>query len=117
MKNTLMYADMSQLTRMFINLLDNGITYGKENGYVKIFFEEEQGYVCIRVEDNGIGIPENALDKIWNRFYQADKSRSLSQGFGLGLFMVKHIVDGHGGTIEVRSKVAEGTVFVVRLPR
>lgn len=117
MKNTLMYADMSQLTRMFINLLDNGITYGKENGYVKIYFEEEQGFVCIRVEDNGIGIPENALDKIWNRFYQADKSRSLSQGFGLGLFMVKHIVDGHGGTIEVRSKVDEGTVFVVRLPR
>lgn len=111
------WADMSLITRMFINLIDNAIIYGKEDGFVKIYMDEEKSGVSIRFQDNGVGIPENALDKIWDRFYQADPSRSMSQGFGLGLFMVKYIVECHQGTVKVSSRSSEGTEFIVRLPR
>lgn len=115
--NPVIWADMSLITRMFINLIDNAIIYGKEDGFVKIYMDEEKSGVSIRFQDNGVGIPENALDKIWDRFYQVDTSRSMSQGFGLGLFMVKYIVECHRGTVKVSSRLSEGTEFIVRLPR
>lgn len=110
-------GDMEMLTRLFMNLIDNGITYGREQGNIWIRMSEQQENLVIEFKDNGIGIPEDALPKIWNRFYQVDKSRSRSENFGLGLFMVNYIVKMHKGSIEVKSKISEGTVFTVILPR
>lgn len=110
-------ADMSMMTQVFINLVDNAIIYGRKNGYIRIIMEESPDTVTVHFEDNGIGIPRDSLDKIWDRFYQADSSRSRSEGFGLGLFMVKHIVTIHKGTITAQSVSGKGSVFSVNLPR
>lgn len=110
-------ADMSMMTRVFINLIDNAITYGRKQGYVKICMQEEEERVCIRFEDNGIGISPEDQERIWDRFYQVDASHTSGENFGLGLYMVKQIVDWHGGTISVESKLARGSVFTVMLPR
>ena len=78
---------------------------------------EGANHVRIEVADTGIGIPEQSLPRIFERFYVVDKSRSRKQGgTGLGLAIVKHIVSSHGGTIEVESRVGEWTHFTVRLP-
>ena len=103
-------------SRLFINLIDNGIQYGHTGGYVRVSLEQRGANVRICVEDNGIGIPEDKLDKIWNRFYRAEASRSVSPGFGLGLFIVKYIVKCHGGSISVESRVGQGTSFQILLP-
>ena len=113
--NAVIQGDMTLLLRMLLNLVDNAISYGKENGYAKISIDPEGGRTRIRVEDDGIGIAGDDLDKIWNRFYRADKSRSGDEGFGLGLYMVKWIVQMHGGTITVESEYGKGTAFEVLL--
>lgn len=115
--NSVIYADMSMMTRMFMNIVDNAITYGRKGGYVKIIIEDDVDKVVIKFEDNGIGIAKKNQNKIWNRFYQVDSSYSESKGFGLGLFMVKQIVVAHKGNIEVVSERGEGSTFVVELPR
>lgn len=104
------------LSRLFLNLLDNGIQYGRPGGFVRLAMEQRLQNVCITVTDNGIGIPEESLDKIWNRFYRADSSRSESSGFGLGLFMAKYIVKLHKGSISVESRLGAGSVFTILLP-
>lgn len=104
------------LSRLFINLIDNGIQYGRIGGYVKISIEQRGTNACIHVCDNGIGIPEHKLDKIWHRFYRGEDSRSSSAGFGLGLFIVKYIVSCHGGSITVESELDQGTTFLICLP-
>lgn len=106
-------GDMVLLTRLLMNLADNAVAYGREGGYAEISLEKAGDQICIRVKDNGIGIPGDEIGKIWNRFYRGDKSRTQSQGFGLGLFMVRWIVEQHGGTIEVESEYGRGTVFTV----
>lgn len=111
-----MQGNTELLSRLFINLIDNGIQYGHTGGYVRVSLEQRGANVRICVEDNGIGIPEDKLDKIWNRFYRAEASRSVSPGFGLGLFIVKYIVKCHGGSISVESRVGQGTSFQILLP-
>lgn len=115
--NPLIWADLGMITRMFINLIENAIIYGKRHGYVKICISEEEHQIDVKIKDNGIGIPKESLERIWERFYQVDDSRSRTKGFGLGLPMVKHIVECHGGTIKVSSKLSEGSTFSVKLPR
>lgn len=105
------------LMRMLMNLMENAIFYGKEGGYVRIEVRKNGDYVEGVVSDNGIGICEENLNKIWNRFYREDKSRKNStNGTGLGLSMVKWIVQIHNGTIHVKSKKGEGTQFVFLIP-
>ncbi len=116
LKPPVIQGNTELLFRLFINLIDNGIQYGRTGGYIKIFLEQRGKNACIRVSDDGIGIPEENLDKIWNRFYRSDKSRSDSVGFGLGLFIVKYIVRLHKGTIAVESEVGRGTSFILTLP-
>ena len=106
-----MQGNTELLSRLFINLIDNGIQYGHTGGYVRVSLEQRGTNVRICVEDNGIGIPEDKLDKIWNRFYRAEASRSVSPGFGLGLFYVKYIVKCHGGSISVESRGGTGNFF------
>lgn len=110
-------GDMSMLTRLFVNLTDNAIVYGKDHGYLKIHLEDNDDYICLKFEDNGIGMSKEQQKKIWNRFYQADESRSNSKGFGLGLFMVKQIVDCHKGSVSVDSELGKGSVFIIQIPR
>ncbi|MBA4537097.1 PAS domain-containing protein [Bacillus aquiflavi] len=117
-KEITMNGDIDRLKQVFINLINNGITYTPQGGVVKVKLIDERDQVIIDVIDTGIGIEEKELPRIFERFYRVDKARSRnSGGTGLGLAIVKHIVEAHKGTIIVRSKVGEGTVFSVKLPK
>jgi two-component system phosphate regulon sensor histidine kinase PhoR len=109
-------ADPFQLEQLFINLVDNAIKY-TEKGGVTIDISRDDGNIKIEIEDTGIGIPEEHLPRIFERFYVVDKSRSRrSGGTGLGLSIVKHIVLLHNGSISVKSKPQQGTRFTIILP-
>ena len=108
-------VDETMIMRVFTNLLSNAISYGKENGYVKISLNRDDNNVIIKIEDNGIGISEDNLEKIWIRFFQVDPSRS-TENSGLGLSMVKGIIESHKGSVSVESVLNKGTIFTVYLP-
>lgn len=112
------YVDETLFIRLWMNLIGNGISYGREGGWLKVSLREENGSVKGSVEDNGIGISPEQLPHIWERFYQADTARSgkESTGVGLGLPMVKWIVQAHGGEISVESTVGKGTGFYFSFP-
>lgn len=111
-------ADETMMMRLFINLLTNSIQYGKEGGHTLFTLKKEAGEIVGTVADDGIGIRKEQLDKIWLRFYQADPARSQDRqgSSGLGLPMVKGIVQAHGGTIGVTSTPGKGSSFTFRLP-
>ena len=106
----------SLISRVVYNLLQNGYKYGKDDGFVKLTMNREDGEAVIRVEDNGIGISEEDKEKIWQRFWQADASRGSEGGSGLGLAMVKEIADLHGGSVGVESELGKGSTFIFRMP-
>lgn len=110
-----MLGDETLLMRMLINLISNGISYGKEEGKLAILLSIEKHKVKLVVQDNGIGIAKENIHKIWSRFYQVDSSRSNSS-VGLGLAMVKWIVEAHNGSVMVESELGKGSVFTVILP-
>ena len=103
------------ILRAFNNIISNAIFYGKENGFVKISLKKENDKIFITFEDNGIGISKENLDKIWIRFFQADSSRTTDNS-GLGLPMVKGIIEAHNGNISVTSELGKGTTFSIILP-
>jgi signal transduction histidine kinase len=106
--------DFSLLVR---NLVDNAIRYTKPGGRVDVRLVSDGGDVILTVADTGIGISSRDLDRIFERFYRIDRARSRDTGgTGLGLSIVRHVIENHGGTIDVRSELARGTTFVVRLP-
>lgn len=108
----LVLGDRDQIRLAITNLVQNAIKYGRESGFVKIRTYDVDGRILIEVADNGIGIPEESLPKVFERFYRVDKGRSRDMGgSGLGLSIVRHIIENHGQTISVRSKVGEGSVF------
>ena len=112
----ILYGDEDLLRRLFINLIENALKYTPEGGTVEIKACSKEKFVHIEVIDHGIGIPEEYLPFIFQRFYRVDDSRSRSQGgSGLGLSLCKWIVEAHKGTIEVRSKLDEGTRVIVKL--
>ncbi|WP_226583644.1 two-component system histidine kinase PnpS [Halobacillus litoralis] len=116
--DTFVQGDSSRLKQVFMNLLTNAISYTGDDGEVTLSFKEEADTVTISVSDNGVGIPEEEVSRIFERFYRVDKARSRnSGGTGLGLAIVKHIVEAHHGTIHVESVVDEGTTFHVMLPK
>ncbi len=107
----------SRFKQLISNLVDNAIKYNKPGGSVLLRAFRESGHVVIRVSDTGIGIPEEHLSHIFERFYRVDKGRSREMGgTGLGLSIVKHVVQLHGGAISVDSAPGQGTQFTVRLP-
>lgn len=108
-------VDVNRIRQVFANLLDNAIKYTPEGGKVWVEAKREGLQVYIRFRDTGIGIPEVELEKIWERLYRGDKSRS-QRGLGLGLSLVKAVVAAHGGRVEVRSVPDEGSEFTVVLP-
>lgn len=111
-------ADANRLDQVFANLVDNAIKYGRPNGHVTVGGTRlEDGKLEVFVRDDGPGIPPEALDRVFERFYRVDKARSRDQGgTGLGLSIVKHIVQAHGGEVWARSELGKGTTFFFTLP-
>ncbi|MCI8933796.1 MAG: PAS domain-containing sensor histidine kinase, partial [Clostridiaceae bacterium] len=105
------------LHSIIYNLCDNAIKYNKVGGEVKVSVEKQDAGALLTVSDTGIGIPPQEQERIFERFYRVDKSRSKEVGgTGLGLSIVKHAVLIHHGTIEVDSEIGKGTTITVRLP-
>ncbi|MBV6647017.1 MAG: ATP-binding protein [Cyclobacteriaceae bacterium] len=112
------YADYQRIYQVVSNLVTNGIKYTKEGGFVKIRISEDDENVEVSVQDNGRGIPNEDIGRIFERFYRVDKSRSKEKGgTGLGLSIVKHIMEGHHAKIEVESKYKVGSRFWFKLKR
>ena len=113
-----LYGDRSKLSQILYNLMDNAIKYTPEDGQISVSLREEDGNVIWRVRDNGIGIPEDDQEHIFERFYRVDKARGRETGgTGLGLSIVKQMVRMHDGTITVRSNLGKGSEFVVTFPQ
>jgi signal transduction histidine kinase len=110
------FADPARLQQVLVNLLDNAIKYTPRGGRVDISAMEHAGDVAISVHDTGIGIAPEEIPHIWERLYRGDKSRA-EHGLGLGLSLVKAIVQAHGGRIEVESRLEQGSTFRMTLPR
>ena len=110
-------VDEVKFTLVVTNLVENAIKYNDEGGWVHISLNSDHQFFFIKVEDNGLGIPEDSVDHIFERFYRADKSHSREiGGTGLGLAITKSAIAMHNGEIKVRSKLGEGTTFDVRIP-
>lgn len=111
-------ADKKRMMEVINNLVVNSVKYGKPNGKTTVGFSDMGENILVEVTDNGIGISENDLPRIFERFYRTDKSRSRDMGgTGLGLAIVKHIIEAHNQTINVRSKVGEGTSFAFTIAK
>lgn len=109
--------DKEKISQVIINLISNAIRYTNLNGEILIKLYKKSDFIKIIVKDNGIGIPEESLDYIFERFYRVDKSRCRNTGgTGIGLTICKSIVDLHKGKIEVKSKLNEGSEFIITLP-
>ena len=103
---------------VFNNLISNGIKYNKEGGWVKISLFEADDYISVTVSDNGMGIDNEHLSKIFDEFYRVDGRRNAPvKGSGLGLSIVKKMVNAHGGTIDLESEIGKGSVFKIDFPK
>lgn len=110
-------VDETKLTLAITNLVENAIKYNVDNGYVHVSLNADHKYMYIKVQDSGVGIPEDCQDLIFERFYRVDKARSRETGgTGLGLAITKSVIQMHNGAIRVYSKLNEGTTFSVRIP-
>lgn len=106
------HADPDRISQVFDNLVSNAILYGKDDGWVEVCLLEQEEQVLVQVADNGKGIPSEDINRVFERFYRVEKSRSKKQGgSGLGLAITKHIVESHDSSISIESEVDQGTVF------
>ena len=110
-------GNVTLVSELVYNLLDNAIKYNKDNGKITVFVGESAKGVELSVKDTGIGIPPEDTERIFERFYRVDKSHSKKVGgTGLGLSIVKHVCACHNATIRVKSKVGKGTTIYVTFP-
>jgi len=110
-------GDPGRLRELVSVLLDNAVKYADAGGRVEVALRKEHRKAIIEVSDNGPGIPRDALPHVFDRFYRVDEARSReSGGTGLGLAIARHIVDAHGGTINIESSASGGTKVTVELP-
>ena len=114
-------GNYKELMMLIKNLVSNAIKYNKENGVVNVIIEDDEHFVVLKVQDNGIGISKENQEKIFERFYRVDESRATvdsgESSTGLGLSIVKQVVEDHKGTIKVESELGKGTTFIVDLPK
>ncbi len=111
------YADKDDIERVILNILTNSIKYTPDGGEIKIYVGFVYNDAYIKIFDNGIGIPEEDLSRIFERFYRVDKARTREMGgTGLGLSIAKEILDKNGGSIDIKSTVGQGTEVVIRIP-
>jgi len=108
-------ADAPRLEQVLVNLLHNAIKFTPGGGQIHLAAEARAGQVCFSVRDNGAGIPAEALPRIFERFYKADRARA-SRGTGLGLAIARHLVEAHGGKIWVESQEGRGSTFYFDIP-
>ncbi|MBI5842044.1 MAG: GAF domain-containing protein [Chloroflexi bacterium] len=113
----LLEADRDKIKQVLLNLISNAIKYNRPNGTVMVRAEATESEMSIYVQDTGVGIPEESLPHLFQKFYRVREHESRALGTGLGLSICKQIVQGHAGRMEVKSKVGVGTVFTVILPR
>ena len=112
------YADRSNMERLFTNLIGNAVKYNLEGGSVTIRAMENEDLISVEISDTGIGIPKTDVARIFDIFYRANNAKSAEEvGSGVGLSIVKQIVDAHGGTIRVQSEEGKGSTFTVDLPK
>jgi signal transduction histidine kinase len=111
-----MAGDADRLTQVFTNLVDNALKHTPSGGKVTITATPTPGWLEVGVSDTGPGIPAEDLSRIFERFYQVDKSRARRAGVGLGLTISKEIVEAHGGSLRAESVIGLGSRFVARLP-
>jgi signal transduction histidine kinase len=115
------WMDTEKIKQVLLNLLSNAIDFSKEGGTIEIitsknFHTGNENYLRLEVKDNGVGIPEPILDKVFDPYFTTKHKSSMHSGTGLGLFIVHQHVQDHFGSIEVRSKINEGTSFIISLP-
>ncbi len=117
-ENVFIETDSILLTRIITNLISNAYSYGRTDGNIRVSLTEDETEIVFTVSDDGIGIAEENLSKIWERFYQADSARTNENGnMGLGLALVKLAVEQLGGSITVKSKLGEGSIFTFVMPK
>jgi len=110
-------VDEMKLSLAITNLVENAIKYNKEDGWVRVTLDADHKFFYIKVSDSGIGIPEEAQDRIFERFYRVDKARSRETGgSGLGLAITRNVVLMHKGAIKLTSREGEGSTFTIRIP-
>jgi len=110
-----MFVDRNRLRQVIANLLDNALKYSRAGGDVKLAAAYQGSEIVITITDSGIGIEREDLARIWDRFYRGDKSRT-QRGLGLGLSLVKAMIEAHKGKIEVSSEPGRGSCFLISLP-
>ena len=116
-RNVSAEIDVTRLSLAFSNLVENAIKYNHENGWVRVSLDADHKFFYVKVSDSGMGIPEESLDYIFERFYRVDKSHSQEiGGTGLGLAITRSAVVAHRGAIRVQSEAGGGTIFTVRIP-
>lgn len=110
--------DVKQIEEVLTQLLDNAIKFNRPEGRVNITVEADDAWITVAVADTGIGIAPDRLDTIWEMFEQnSDPVRRAQEGLGLGLVLVRYIVDAHGGLVEIDTRVGKGSRFCIKLPR
>lgn len=112
-----MMIDVDAIERVIINIISNSIKYTEEKGKITVYLYTEDDFAVLKVKDNGIGIPKEDLERVFDRFYRVEKGRSREMGgTGLGLSIAKEIIEGHSGTISMDSTFGEGTETTIKLP-
>jgi len=114
---TLLEADRDKIKQVILNLLSNALKYNRKNGSIILKTESQVHQLVISVQDTGVGIPEDAVGHLFEKFYRVRENESKAAGTGLGLSICKQIVQGHGGTIEIKSRLGIGTNILISLPR
>ena len=109
--------DKDSISQVLLNLLNNAVKYSDEEKHILVKVQKDSTSASISIADRGVGIPKDELKKIFDKFYRVSTARTKeTRGSGLGLTLAKHIVEAHGGTIEVESEVGKGSIFTVRIP-
>ena len=113
----LLEANRDKIKQVVLNLLSNAVKYSRPNGTVVLGAEVIDNEIAIYIQDTGVGVPDESLPHIYEKFYRVREHEMRASGSGLGLSICKQIIYGHGGRIEVKSKLGEGTILMVFLPR